>query len=199
MAKIIGFIIGHTINIIVFLMAVPFVLVGGVASGVLRILKGQKHKTQKTVRELCNDLAVPDESYDYIVFNRFEEVKSKAVSLDRNDSSTFNERASAVIKKIYEEEIGTVSNKIFQSDDELVSQIITCSITPSKLFTFPCLKLRQFERLLEEYGRGGECFSGYRGSRNCIEIGREKFLINIRTLDPDKKLDSGVTISVHAE
>ena len=108
-AKILGFIIGHTINIVGIIILLPFTLVFGIFSGLSRAANAERNQRNGSdIRALCSEFGVPDIAYNRIVFGQIDKAKVIAIKIgepgEEHHNSPWNTRLALAIVAIYNNE-----------------------------------------------------------------------------------------------
>lgn len=102
MTKIIGFIIGHAINIAM----IPFIIVFSVFRGFFRIRSKNNASNGADIRALCTEMGVPSYDYNQIVVNEMNEAKEIAEIIgapgEPHYNTPWNTRLAVAISMIYQ-------------------------------------------------------------------------------------------------
>jgi hypothetical protein len=109
MAKLIGFIIGNIINVVGIIIMLPFVIIGGIFSGISRASNAERNQQNGAdIRALCTELGVPSDAYNQIVVNQMETAKDLALKIGEpgqpHHSSPWNTRLAVAISSLYQEQ-----------------------------------------------------------------------------------------------
>ena len=200
MTKLIGLIIGHTINVIGIIVALPFVIIGGIFSGFSRARNAERNQQNGAdIRALCAELGVPADAYNRVVIGQMHRAKDMALKIGQpgelHHASPWNTRLALAISAIYKQEAAGSDGQGLVTDEYIKEIILAAANGNESAVEYPNLTCSRVDKFADKYTHGAEWYSDYRGMRFWMNIDNSEYVIHVRTIEPGRKSNSGVSIS----